>query len=42
MCDCEMPTVSNESIRTAKKPHVCCECDETITPKSTLKVGVIA
>jgi len=38
MCDCEMPTVSNESIRTAKKPHVCCECDETITPKSQYSI----
>lgn len=30
MCDCEMPTVFNESQRKAKKQHTCCECDRTI------------
>ncbi len=33
MCDCEMPTVFNESKRKAKKQHTCCECDRDI-PKS--------
>ena len=38
MCDCEMPTVSNESVCTARKAHVCCECDEIITPKSQYSI----
>ena len=31
MCDCEMPTVFNESKRKAKKQHTCCECDRLIS-----------
>ena len=31
MCDCEMPTVFNESKRKAKKQHTCCECDRFIS-----------
>lgn len=30
MCDCEMPSVYAETIRTARKAHECVECDEVI------------
>lgn len=30
MCDCEMPKVYDETLRTARKPHECEECGETI------------
>jgi hypothetical protein len=30
MCDCDLPKCMTEIWRTARKPHVCCECQEGI------------
>lgn len=37
-CDCSIdvdsfPDICNESIKTARKQHVCCECSRAIKPK---------
>jgi predicted nucleic acid-binding Zn-ribbon protein len=32
MYDAEMPTVYSCELRTAKKPHQCCECRKAISP----------
>jgi len=34
MCDCEMPTLYDETVRTARKPHVCSSCYSDILAKS--------
>jgi hypothetical protein len=30
VCDCEAPSAFTSKLRCARKPHVCCECGETI------------
>lgn len=35
MCDCERPSCSVETLRTARAPHKCCECRAAIYPGET-------
>lgn len=32
MCDCDPPTLYNQSWPTAQKAHRCCECSKAIAP----------